>query len=105
MLELFGHTSVSEVLNDRDSMMRFKEREMATMQWRLVALFAFSAKCEVTVPGQGSCRECISLRSNAAFRTVISRCQSKKQKLDSGDTAMKNLEYIRRVTSSVHPVR
>lgn len=92
--ELFGHTRYSEVIKDSDSLWRFKEREMETVQWRLVSPFVFSAKCKGVVATLSPCSERIKLRSNAGFRTALQLNRNKKRKLDEGETSATNYKYI-----------
>lgn len=91
---MFGHTRISEIQQDNEALLRFKEREMATMHWKLTTPFAFSVRRKGVVFGSMPCSECVQLRSNAAFRTALHRHTAKMKRIEDGSTAVSNLKFM-----------
>ena len=92
--ELFGHTRLSEVLKNKEDLLRFKQKEMSTMQWKIVSPCVFSVKCKTVVHSSRPCLECFALTSNAVFRSALQRHKRKKACIQDGSTTTGNLEFL-----------
>lgn len=90
---LWAHTSV-EVQANHEDLWRFKEREMATMRWKIESPFPFSATCNGIVYTDMPCSEYIKLRSDSRFRAVLHRHKIKKRRIQDGETTAANMKYM-----------
>jgi hypothetical protein len=85
-----GVVRTQDVFNDEEKLLRFKVREMATMQWKLVSPCVFSVKCKNIVFTDNTCTEC----NKPKFRAALYRSPKKRSAVGDGTKNTTNLKFI-----------